>query len=69
MNSNNTDYQKQRIKLNFSLQICEKILDDFSNIHYMEVFSFFFLLDLIRNFWKIVIGVVMKNIRRFMMWI
>lgn len=37
MNYNNNDIQKQRNKIKFSLQICEKVLDDFSNLHYMEV--------------------------------
>lgn len=41
MNNNNNEFQKQRTKLNFSLQICEKVLDDFSNIHYIEVYIIF----------------------------
>ena len=36
-NININEIQKQRIKINLSLKICENVLDDFSNIIFMEV--------------------------------
>lgn len=45
-NININDIQKQRIKIILSLKICEKVLDDFSNIIFMEViFKLKFLLN------------------------
>ncbi len=36
-NININEIQKQRLKINLSLKICENVLDDFSNIVFMEV--------------------------------
>lgn len=36
-NNNINEIQKQRIKINLSLKICENVLEDFSNIVFMEV--------------------------------
>jgi len=44
-NININEIQKQRLKINLSLKICENVLDDFSNTVFMEVK----IIKLIRN--------------------